>query len=166
MNLGRLSVTPIAMKAFHPFTCAFILLFLSGPAFAEHEPAESIPTADLIRPAELAATLKSASVPKLLILQVGFRTLYMQAHIPGAEYVGPAGDDAGLQLLRNRIAKLAKDTAIVIYCGCCPWSNCPNIAAAYKELHGLGFTQVKALYIADNFGDDWVNQGYPVVRGK
>jgi len=159
-------MTPIAPKAFYPFACAFILLFLSGPAFAEHEAAESIPAADLIQPAELAATLRIASVPKLLILQVGFRTLYTQAHIPGAEYVGPADDDAGLQLLRDRIAKLAKDTAIVIYCGCCPWSACPNIAAAYKELQRLGFTRVKALYIPENFGDDWVNQGYPVVKGR
>jgi hypothetical protein len=30
----------------------------------------------------------------------------------------------------------------------------------------LGFTQVKVLYIAENFGDNWVNQGYPVVKGE
>jgi hypothetical protein len=28
----------------------------------------------------------------------------------------------------------------------------------------LGFTHVKVLYIADNFGDDWVNPGYPVTK--
>jgi rhodanese-related sulfurtransferase len=133
---------------------------------AEHKPAASIPTADLLQPADLAASLKSASAPKPLILHVGFRKLYTQAHIPESEYIGAAGKDAGLQLLRKRVAKLTKDTAIVIYCGCCPWSDCPNIAAAYDALHALGFTQVKALYIADNFGDNWVNRGYPVVKGR
>ena len=154
-----------AMKTFHPFAFAFILLSLSGSALAENKPAASIPTVDLMQPADLAARLKSASAPKPLILQVGFRKLFMQAHIPDSEYVGAAGEDAGLQLLRNRVAKLTKDTAIVIYCGCCPWSHCPNIAAAYDALHALGFTQVKVLYIADNFGDNWVNQGYPVAKG-
>jgi hypothetical protein len=30
----------------------------------------------------------------------------------------------------------------------------------------MGFTNVKVLYIAHNIGDDWVNKGYPVERGK
>src|ERR1035438_6759684 len=145
-----------AMKAFHPsaFAFAFILLSQSGPVLAEHKPAASIPTADLMQPADLAANLKSASAPKPLILHVGFRKLYTQAHIPESEYVGAAGKDAGLQLLRKRVAKLTKDTAIVIYCGCCPWSDCPNIAAAYDALHALGFTQVKVLYIAHNRSEE------------
>lgn len=154
------------MKALHPFVFALILLSQSGFASAQHEPAASIPTADLVQPADLAANLKSASAPRPLILQVGFRILYTQAHIPDSEYVGAASEDAGLKLLRNRVAKLSKDSAIVIYCGCCPWSHCPNIAAAYNALHVLGFTQVKVLYIADNFGDNWVNQGYPVAKGQ
>jgi len=141
------------------------LLALCGPAWAEHKPAASIPAADLIQPADLVASLKSASAPKALVLQVGFHTLYTQAHIAGSEYVGPASTQAGLQLLRNRVAKLPKDTAIVIYCGCCPWSHCPNIAAAYDALRALDFTRVKVLYIADNFGDNWVNHGYPVEKG-
>jgi thiosulfate/3-mercaptopyruvate sulfurtransferase len=154
-----------AMNACHAFYLAFLLLAQSGPALADHKPAASIPTAELIQPADLAANLKSAIAPKPLILHVGFHKLYTQAHIPDSEYVGAANDDAGLQLLRNRVAKLTKDTAIVIYCGCCPWSDCPNIAAAYDALHALGFTQVKVLYIAENFGDNWVNQGYPAVKG-
>jgi thiosulfate/3-mercaptopyruvate sulfurtransferase len=153
------------MKALSLFMLACALLVQSATALADHKPAASIPAADLIQPAALAAELKRTSAPKPLILQVGFRTLYLQAHIPGAEYVGAASEDAGLQNLRARVATLAKDTAIVIYCGCCPWSHCPNIAAAYDALHALGFTGVKVLYIADNFGDNWVSQGYPVAKG-
>ena len=152
------------MKVFYPFALAVALVFQSGAARADQQPAASIPATDLLQPAELAGTLRIASAPKPLLLHVGFRKLYTQAHIPESEYVGPTNDDAGLQLLRGRVAKLPKDTSIVIYCGCCPWSHCPNLAAAYDELHALGFTHVKALYIESNFGDDWVNHGYPVAR--
>jgi len=155
-----------AVNALCLFAFAFIFLSSPGPALAQHEPAASIPPADLIQPADLAASLKNASAPKPLILHVGFRKLYAQAHIPDSEYIGAAGEDAGVQLLRNRVATLTKDTAIVIYCGCCPWSHCPNIAAAYGALHALGFTRVKVLYIAENFGDNWVHLGFPVVMGK
>jgi thiosulfate/3-mercaptopyruvate sulfurtransferase len=153
------------MKTSSTYVFAFILLSQSALALAEHKPAASIPTADLMQPAELAANLESTSVPKPLILQIGFHNLYAQAHIPDSEYIGSAKEDAGLDQLRNRVAKLGKDTAIVIYCGCCPWSHCPNVAAAYDTLHTLGFTHLKVLYIAENFGDNWVNQGYPVAKG-
>jgi rhodanese-related sulfurtransferase len=135
----------------------------AGRALASPAPASGIPAADLIQPAEFAAALQ-AGASKPVVLQVGFRTLYDQAHISGAEYAGAAGEESGLHALRERVAKLQKDTAIVIYCGCCPWSRCPNIAAAFAALHALGFTRVKALYIADNFGSDWVDKGYPVDK--
>src|SRR5258708_6133703 len=98
-----------AVKALYSIVFAFILLSQPGPASAQHEPAASIPTADLLQPADLATTLKSAPASKPLILHVGFRKLYAQAHIPDSEYVGAASEDAGLQVLRNRVAKLTKD---------------------------------------------------------
>jgi thiosulfate/3-mercaptopyruvate sulfurtransferase len=141
------------------------ILVASSFALADTKPAASIPPGDLIQPADLAATLQSSSA-KPLILQVGFRTLYDQSHIPGAEYAGPGREADGLRGLRERVAKLPKETAIVIYCGCCPWSRCPNIAAAYDTLHDLGFSKLKVLYIADNFGSDWVDKGYPATKGQ
>lgn len=134
------------------------------PLHAATVPASAIPAADLIQPADLAAQLRSNASPPPLILQVGFRTLYEQSHIRGAEYAGAAGDGEGLRALRERVAKLPKDTAIVLYCGCCPWTHCPNIGAAYQALHALGFTRLKILHIADNFGNDWVDRGYPVAK--
>jgi rhodanese-related sulfurtransferase len=133
---------------------------------AEAIAASSIPGADLLQPADLAATLQSKSAPPPLVLQVGFRKLFDEAHIIGAEYAGPSGEVAGLDVLRKRVAKLPRDAAIVIYCGCCPWGHCPNIGAAFAALRTLGFLNVKALYIADNFGVDWIEKGYPVTRGK
>jgi thiosulfate/3-mercaptopyruvate sulfurtransferase len=153
------------MKTIYASVLALILLTHTALALAAHKPAASIPAADLMQPAELAANLKNAAVAKPLILQIGFHNLYAQAHIPDSEYIGAAKEESGLDQLRDRVAKLSKDTAIVIYCGCCPWSHCPNVAAAYDALHALGFTHVKVLYIAENFGDNWVNQGYPVAKG-
>jgi rhodanese-related sulfurtransferase len=131
----------------------------------QHIPASSIPATDLVQPEELARSLQG-STEKPLILQVGSRVMYAEAHIPGAEYAGPAGKEDGLQLLKERIATLPKSTAVVLYCGCCPWGRCPNIAAAYRVLHEQGFTNLKVLYIADNFGTDWVAKGYAVDKGR
>lgn len=159
----------IALQSCKPFSASaavWILMVAMNPALAETRPVASVPPADLIQPAELAASLESSSVPKPLILHVGFRTMYEQSHIPGSDYTGPANTPAGLQVLSDRVAALPKETTIVIYCGCCPWNSCPNIAAAYDSLHGLGFTKVKVLYIADNFGTDWVDKGYPATKGQ
>jgi hypothetical protein len=39
------------------------------------------------------------------------------------------------------------------------------VQPAYKELHDLGFTNLKVMYIANDFGKDWVEKGYPVSKG-
>jgi thiosulfate/3-mercaptopyruvate sulfurtransferase len=127
--------------------------------------ASSIPPADLLQPATLAATLQSDGAARPFVLQVGFRKLFDEAHIIGAEYAGPGGTSVGLALLQERVAKLPKDSAIVIYCGCCPWDHCPNMGAAFSELRRLGFRNVKALYIAHDFGTDWIEKGYPATKG-
>ena len=92
--------------------------------------------------------------------------LYTEAHIPGSEYLGPASSDEGRQKLRERVNSLPKNQPIVLYCGCCPWNHCPNVKPAYAELRGLGFTNVKVLYIAHDFGSDWVEKRYPIAKGE
>ena len=146
-------------------TCLWILVGAAAPAVADHKPASSIPTAALLQPADFAAALQQSKTPKPLILQVGFRKAYLQAHIPDAQYVGEADEEDGLKSLQQRVAQLPKDSSIVIYCGCCPWRKCPNIAAAYDALHDLGFKNVKVLYFADDFGTNWVDEGYPTTKG-
>lgn len=126
----------------------------------------AIPATELLQPEKLVRILRFPNGEKPLVLQVGSHVLYAEAHIPGSEYVGAAGQQAGLQALRDRVKKLKRNRFLVIYCGCCPWNKCPNIRPAYQQLHALGFTQVKVLYLADNFGVDWVNKGYPVTKGR
>ena len=128
--------------------------------------ANSIPASRLIEPGELSTILQSSRDEKPLIIQVGFHTLYEQAHIPGSEYIGPASSPGGLQQLRKRVESLPRTRFIVIYCGCCPWSHCPNIKPADEALRAMGFTHVKALRISDNFGANWVDKGYPVTKGQ
>jgi len=126
----------------------------------------SIPQTQLLQPEELVRILKSNEKEKPVILQVGSRVMFSQAHIPGSEYAGPGSQQSGIQSLEDTVSALPKNRHIVLYCGCCPWNRCPNVGPAYKRLHDLGFTHVQVLYIANNFGDDWVNKGYPAVKGK
>ena len=127
------------------------------------QPATALSPSVLIQPAELVKALQSAR-PKPQILNVGPKMLYLQAHIPGAEYIGPGSDPESIKQLHARAQSLSHAALIVLYCGCCPWSHCPNVAPAYSELQRMGFTNIKVLYIADNLGTDWVYKGYPTVR--
>jgi len=114
---------------------------------------------------ELLHMLKAPNA-KPLLFHVGSHMLYLQAHIPSSEYLGAGSTEQGIQNLRKRVGGLPKNTAIVLYCGCCPWSHCPNVNPAYDALQHMGFTNVKVLYIANNFGADWVDKGYPVAKGE
>jgi thiosulfate/3-mercaptopyruvate sulfurtransferase len=128
--------------------------------------ASTVPQAQLMQPAELAKMLKANGSDRPVVFQVGSFVMFQQAHIPNSAYAGPTSQASGLILLKKFAAPLKKEQLIVIYCGCCPWGRCPNIGPAYKQLRDLGFTNVKALYLANNFGDDWVSKGYPVERGE
>jgi hypothetical protein len=117
-----------------------------------------------IQPEELVQEMKGARKP--LVLYVGPKSFYAQAHIPGAENVGPVGRPEGMEKLRARAASLAKDSPVVIYCGCCPWDHCPNIRPAYAELEKAGFTSVRVLYLETSFGANWKDKGLPVAVGE
>jgi thiosulfate/3-mercaptopyruvate sulfurtransferase len=140
----------------------FAVFLISTSAFAQWS---SIAPGRLISPEDLARMLQSER-DKPLMLQVGSHMLFLQAHIPGSEYIGPGANDAGLQQLRKRVVGLPRNKFIVLYCGCCPWNHCPNVKPADDALHTMGFTNVKVLYLADNFGTNWVDKGYPTAKGE
>ena len=127
--------------------------------------ASAIPTARLINPEDLVQILQAKKGLQPLMIQVGSHVLFAQAHIPGSEYIGPASSDSGVQQLRKRVESLPRSKFIVLYCGCCPWGHCPNVKPADDALQAMGFTNVKVLYISDNFGTNWVDKGYPVAKG-
>jgi thiosulfate/3-mercaptopyruvate sulfurtransferase len=160
-----------AMALFCTFSAVLIASFAGSPAAAQlaappSSSALSIPQDHIMQPEELVRILKSNAKEKPLILHVGSRVMFSQFHIPGSEFAGPGSTTSGIQSLEDTVATLPKNRHIVLYCGCCPWGRCPNVGPAYKRLRDLGFTQIQVLYLADNFGDDWVSKGYPAVKGK
>lgn len=150
----------------------FSAVFVAPQARAQFSPssafisATTVPQSQLMQPAELIRLLKARPADRPVIFQVGSRVMFAQAHIPESVFAGPGVQAAGLQLLEKQVGSISKDKLIVIYCGCCPWTHCPNIGPAYKKLRELGFTNVKVLYLANNFGDDWAAKGYPVEHGQ
>jgi hypothetical protein len=120
---------------------------------------------DSVSPADFASELaSSAAGSRPAIVCVAPPILYRAAHIPGAVLRGPAFLPEGLDSLKAWAQPLPRSTRIVIYCGCCPLHECPNLTPAYRALKGLGFTRVRVLLIANNFKTDWMDRGYPVER--
>jgi hypothetical protein len=163
---GNEGLRPIALV----FLVCFCLVATRGQQLRSREstprPQATEPaSSDLIQPVELVNILKTKG-DKPLILQVSSHALYTQAHIPGSEYVGPSSTAKGFGRLRKRAESLPRTQFIVLYCGCCPWSNCPNVTPAYNELRRMGFKKLKVLYIANDFSTDWVDKGYPNVKGE
>lgn len=133
------------------------------PAESAKKLPEGEDPARVVLPEDLARLIGAQSQP--LILHVGMPLLYRTSHIPGSKYSGQGSTPEGIKELKQTVAEVSKDREIVLYCGCCPWQNCPNIRPALKALVELGFTKVKELYIPNRFPQDWVDMGYPAVKG-
>ena len=158
------------MKNTHRFLIFVFALLVTVSSFAQtpQTAAEELAPGNphLISPEDLLKIIQSPGGEKPLILNVGPWLLYRQAHIPEAEFIGPGSDKQALERLRARVKPLPHNKPIVLYCGCCPWNHCPNVRPAFKELSTMGFTNVKVLYIAGNIGTDWVDKGYPTIKGQ
>ncbi len=113
-------------------------------------------TADqLMQPSTLVKNIKQhKDVPVILCIGPG-------AVIPGSVNIGPVHDAAGIEAFKKVIDSLPKNTAIVIYCGCCPFEHCPNVRPAITALKEAGFTNYKLLNLEHNVKADWIDKGYP-----
>jgi thiosulfate/3-mercaptopyruvate sulfurtransferase len=136
-----------------------------GAAPSESSRTDSVPAVEVIQPEELAKLLVGPPDHRPTLIHVGFKVLYEGGHIPGSWYAGPASTAEGLQALNKLLRPLPRKTELVLYCGCCPWKRCPNVRPALRAARALGFTHVKALYIAKDFRRDWVAKDLPVVKG-
>jgi len=152
------------MNLFRKLRIALILAAFAGTAAGAGTP-HPITQADLISPAQLNRQLAEVKSGKITLIQVGFHVMYQMGHIPGSQYAGPAAKPEGLQALKKLAAKLPRNHQIVIYCGCCPWEDCPNVRPAFETLKDMGFTKLKVLDIPTRLGDDWGAKGYPLVQG-
>jgi thiosulfate/3-mercaptopyruvate sulfurtransferase len=146
-------------------TCACSLGALSPPG-SSASIREPWAASQLVTPAALAKELAGQGSKRPRVVCVGFEVLYRGAHIPEAKYAGPTRQDSGLASLRAWAAAIRKNTPIVIYCGCCPMKRCPNVRPAFDLLRREGFTRVRVLDLPDSFAKDWVEKGYPTIRGE
>ncbi len=116
---------------------------------------------ELIEPAVLAATLKDSPEKLPLILNIG-----AVEDIKGAKLIGAVSAAENMKMLKSVVAALPKSTAIVIYCGCCPFAKCTNIRPAFMELKKMGFTNIKLLNLPVNLQTNWKTKGYPLAGNE
>lgn len=118
---------------------------------------EAIKKEQLIQPAELAKKLTDPKAVKPVIFNVG-----PVDQIKTAINVGAASTEDGFKKFRFEAFKVAKDKEVVVYCGCCTSSNCPNIRPAIKYLVEQGYKKAKVLDIPTGIKEDWVQKDYPM----
>lgn len=123
----------------------------------EKESAEPWNENQLMEPADLAAIIQDENATKPVIFSIG-----PGGELKGSIDIGPAEDPENLVKLKAELDKLDKNTEVVIFCGCCPFRNCPNIRPAFTLLNEMQFTNPKLLNLAQNFKTDWIDKGYPM----
>ncbi|HLG38860.1 MAG TPA: hypothetical protein VI461_04290 [Chitinophagaceae bacterium] len=110
----------------------------------------------LMPPEELAKVINDKNAHQPIVFSIG-----PGAIVKGSIDVGAAKEKDNLKKLKEQLKKLPKDTAIVIYCGCCPFDHCPNIRPAFTLLNEMKFTNHKLLNLPKNIKVDWIDKGYP-----
>ena len=131
----------------------------SGAPFATADPWTS---SDLIQPQELVTRLSGPADSRPRVVCVGFKFLYESGHVPGSAFYGPAREAAGLQDLEAAAEQWPRDRELVIYCGCCPLKQCPNVRPAFTALKAMGFTRLRLLDLETDFRTDW--KGLPTEK--
>jgi hypothetical protein len=120
----------------------------------------------LVEPSNLAQELEGPAGSKPLVVCVGFDFLYQSAHVPGAVLYGPGREPSGLKALEDAARGWPRNRNIVIYCGCCPMKQCPNLQPAYRTLAGMGFSRLRILDLEHDFRQDWLQKGLPTEKGS
>ena len=132
---------------------AFGALLITFSSFAQGYPWKK---EQVMSTAVLAAKIQSEKdLP--LILNVG-----PMDNIKTAVKIGAAHTDEGIGKLKTTVAGMDHNRQAVIYCGCCSYSNCPNIRPAFEALTELGFKNVMVLNIPEGILPDWSGKGYPM----
>ncbi|MDB5232129.1 MAG: rhodanese-like protein [Chitinophagaceae bacterium] len=110
----------------------------------------------LMEPGQLSKVLENSTAPVIISVGPG-------AVIPHSVNIGSVREEAGIQKLRKELKNIPRETAIVIYCGCCPFEHCPNVRPAIEVLKAMNFTNYKLLNLPHNIKTDWIDKEYPVT---
>jgi thiosulfate/3-mercaptopyruvate sulfurtransferase len=135
---------------------AGMMLFFIVTCFAQQQ-ADTWTANQLMEPSALAAIMNNPQASQPVILDVGPAGV-----IKGAKVMGPAHEKNGMNALKKELSQLPKNTFLVIYCGCCPFTHCPNIRPAFSLVNKMGFTNAHLLDLKDNLKEDWIDKGYPL----
>lgn len=127
--------------------------------FSSQGPKEPWTQQQLLNPADLAKTLNNPKSAQPIVFGIG-----MQAVIKGSIDIGPVMMPQNLNLLKEKLNKLPKNSQIVVYCGCCPFASCPNVRPAMALLKNMQFTNYKLLNLPQNIKVDWIDKGYPLAE--
>ena len=142
------------MRIRNHFFLFLVLVFVT--AFNKRQTEPWTPE-QIMAPEKLAAVINDSTAVKPLIISVGPVDL-----IKGAIKVGPAKEKDNIDNLKKLLSKEDRKRDIVIYCGCCPFKDCPNIRPAFSLLTKMKFTNHKLLNLPKNLKVDWINHGYPM----
>ena len=144
------------MKKHSYFISVLVIVFLSVTAFDKKQ-TEPWTQDQLMPPETLATIINDSTATKPLIISIGPVGL-----IKGAIKVGPVHEKEYLNDLKKLLSKEDRKRNIIIYCGCCPFKDCPNIRPAFSLLNSMKFTNHKLLNLPHNLKVDWINHGYPM----
>ena len=137
------------MKYFFFLSAFFLLIYCSK----QTEPWNN---KQLIEPYELSNLINNGD--KLpLIISIG-----PAAVIKNSIDIGETRFEENLNDLRQNLSSISKKSEIILFCGCCPFKNCPNIRPAFSLINKLGFINHKLLNLKNNLKTDWIDKDYPV----
>jgi hypothetical protein len=146
------------MKNTKYFPIILLILFLANiTGLLSGQTSDPWSSKDLLEPDILAGMLNNPKAQKPVIFNIG-----PLANIKGAVNIGSTGSKANLDKLSKSLAAVPKDKMVVIYCGCCPFRNCPNIRPAFNLLKERGYKNPRLLNLKHNLKVDWTDYGYPI----
>jgi len=138
---------------------AIFAFYITGCNKSDTTGSEPWTQEQLMDPAVLAQMLNDPNAKVPVILDIG-----SFGGIKNSVRIGAAREKANIEKLRQFLSNQPKDADIVIYCGCCPFADCPNIRPAFNVLKEMGFTNAKLLNLPRNLKTDWSDKGYPMAR--
>jgi thiosulfate/3-mercaptopyruvate sulfurtransferase len=142
------------------FLSIVLIMVLAGAGSAAAVLRQTDPwtPAQLMEPADLVTKLKDIAANPPLIVCVG-----PSGVIKGSVETGPAREGRNLDSLRRLLDREDRQREVIIYCGCCPFKNCPNVRPAFSLLLTMGFKHPRLLDLSHNIKVDWIDKGYPVT---
>jgi thiosulfate/3-mercaptopyruvate sulfurtransferase len=167
-------ILPRPCKVSCKFVFVTALVFCLAPAVGGQHFAQSQQTStpdpwdqsQLMMPADLARLLAKQEGKRPFVVCVGFDFLYKGAHIPMSEYAGPGREAMGIEALKDWASGIPHNKIVVIYCGCCPMKQCPNIRPAFLALRRMGFKHLKVLDLENDLAKDWVDKSFATEKGS